>query len=158
MTDPTPLNLTLRSAGSSTAVLLPERGGLLTQLTLRDEGGKSAQVLWLPESFSAAESGWPGGGMPLLFPFAGRQFHHGTPLHYALGGRSYHMPLHGFAYALAWSVSRHSDTSAELVLRSGEATAVPDCAASTGSPTSCALTPAGGCRLARIPSISCCWR
>ena len=38
----------------------------------------------------------------------------------------------------------------------GEDTCAPDLAASTGSPTSCALTPAGGCRPERIASISCC--
>ena len=49
-------------------------------------------------------------------------------------------------------------TSSVSRRRHGSATCAPERAASTGSPTSFALTPAGGCSVERIASISRCWR
>ncbi|MCX6110080.1 MAG: hypothetical protein NTZ90_10830 [Proteobacteria bacterium] len=118
-----PTSVTLRH-GRSEATLLPSRGGLLSQLTLHASAGGDEPVplLWMPDTFSPTESGWPGGGMPLLFPLAGRQFHGDRSLHYALGERTYHMPLHGFAYALPWALTGQQEHLAELTLRSGPAT------------------------------------
>ena len=108
--------------GHTEATLLPSRGGLLSQLTLQSATNEAVPVLWLPDTFNATESGWPGGGLPLLFPLAGRQFLGERSLHYALGEHTYHMPLHGFAYALPWTVTAQEAHMAELTLRSSAAT------------------------------------
>ena len=57
---------------------------------------------------------------------------------------------------MSTSATAASPASSVSRRRHGDATWVPDPAARTGSPTSWALTPAGGCRLERIVSISCC--
>ena len=103
-------------AHGATATLHPDRGGLLTHLALRSPQGDTRELLWLPPDFSLHESGWPGGGAPLMFPFAGRVFHQGNPFQYALDGDVRHMPLHGFAYAMPWQVESTSAHSATLVL------------------------------------------
>ena len=95
--------------------ILPDRGGLLRKLTLVSSRGEPVEILWAASDFDATGSGWPMGGMPLLFPFAGRVFHEGQPLRYALGGEVRHMPLHGFAYGLPWEVL--SETPSSLTCR-----------------------------------------
>lgn len=96
--------------------LLPERGGLLRKLTLIGPRGEPVEILWAAPELDATGSGWPMGGMPLLFPFAGRVFHEGQPLRYGLGGEVRNMPLHGFAYGLPWQVSCQNTSSVECLL------------------------------------------
>jgi galactose mutarotase-like enzyme len=113
-------SLTLVAQGAS-ATFLPHRGGLLKSLKLMH--GKSArELLWLPDDFTATGSGWPGGGMPLMFPFAGRVFLAGEPFKYAMDGATYAMPLHGFAYGLPWRVAEQSAASCKLTCTHGAGT------------------------------------
>ncbi len=110
--------MTLRLAhGAAAATLCPERGGLLEGLKLVSPAGRPVDVLWLPPDYVMTGSGWPGGGAPVLFPLAGRSFHEGQPLRYHLHGEVRQMPLHGFAYAMAWSVKAHDARSATLELK-----------------------------------------
>lgn len=102
---------------AATAILYPGRGGLLAGLTLEDRHRQPVELLWLPPQFNVSDSGWPGGGIPICFPFAGRVFHQGQAMHYQLAGRDYHMPLHGFVYAMPWDVHAASARHAELCLR-----------------------------------------
>jgi aldose 1-epimerase len=111
--------------GGARAKILPGRGGLLASLTLPTGGGER-ELLWLPPDFAAApavSSGWPGGGAPWLFPFAGRVFHGGQVGRYELprGGAVYDMPIHGFAYGSSWRIVTRSPHSLTLLLASGEA-------------------------------------
>src|SRR5690242_3062358 len=94
-------------AGVASATILPARGALVTDLKLaakRQASGRARAVLWMPSDFNADESGWPGGGLPLCFPFAGRVFHEGRPFEYEIGGAVRPMAIHGFAYGMPWSV------------------------------------------------------
>ena len=117
-------DLLLQSEGSS-CVVLPERGGLISSLKLHDPESESArELLWMPEGFSAEESSWPGGGIPLLFPFAGRVWHHGQIYQYGLGADVFPMPIHGFAYASTWQVLATSKKTATLSLHPNAATTV----------------------------------
>ena len=116
------MSITLKFGPVSKAVLMPERGGLLASLKLDSGNATETSLLWLPDQFTSQESGWPGGGMPLLFPFAGRVFHGAQPLHYALGEQIWRMPLHGFAYAQPWQILATSADSAELGLLAGPRT------------------------------------
>jgi len=115
------MTLTLRCQDASLE-LLPERGGLLRSLALVGRPGGATQLLWLPGDFSEDESGWPGGGLPVLFPFAGRVFHEGLPLQYALRDHVRSMPLHGFAYGLPWTVTAATASTAELQLTATDGT------------------------------------
>lgn len=115
------MKLELQTAGGSRATLLPERGGLLSSLALKSADGMSRDVLWLSHQFDLRESGWPAGGMPLMFPFAGRVFHGLTPFQYELAGKIWQMPLHGFAYAHKWRVVAADDRTAVLSLHTSDA-------------------------------------
>ena len=108
--------LLLTGGGGASARLLPGRGGLLANLRLVGHDGEAVELLWLPGDFSADGSGWPGGGAPICFPFAGRVFHEGRALHYEMGGELRHMPLHGFAYGRPWRTVAVSSERAELLL------------------------------------------
>lgn len=112
--------ITLES-GLAQATILPERGALITDLKLLDRTGKQRNVLWLPESFTTSSlDTWPGGGLPFLFPFAGRVWHAGEVLKYSVAGNVFDMPLHGFAWARCWTGSSKSPHVARLALKSDQ--------------------------------------
>lgn len=104
------------------ATILPGRGGLLQSLVLADKQGDSREILYMPEHFSETESGWPGGGAPIMFPFAGRTFHEDRPFNYELNGQVYNMPLHGFSWAKPWSAVKQNATSVTLLQEDGPGT------------------------------------
>jgi aldose 1-epimerase len=110
----TPLLLKTKA---SRATVLPQRGGLVSSLYL---GSANRDLLWLPQNFDETASSWPGGGLPLLFPFAGRVWHQGELYRYKVGESVYPMPLHGFSWAAKWSVVEHSSDRAVLELRDDE--------------------------------------
>lgn len=110
----------LLTAGAARAVLLPSRGGLLSELELARKDGSQQKILWLPSDFAPEGDSWPGGGAPLLFPFAGRVFHQEQPFRYALQEQVFAMPLHGFAHNMAWQILASGPSHALLQL---EATA-----------------------------------
>jgi galactose mutarotase-like enzyme len=107
-----PIHLSNKNAK---ATILPGRGGLLQSLILADKHGKSRETLYIPENFSEKESGWPGGGAPIMFPFAGRTFHEDRPFTYELGGKVYNMPLHGFSWAKPWAAVNQDSMSVTLL-------------------------------------------
>jgi galactose mutarotase-like enzyme len=104
------------------ATVLPGRGGLLKSLVLTDKDGTSRETLYMPENFSESESGWPGGGAPIMFPFAGRTFHEDRPFNYVLNGQVYNMPLHGFSWAKPWAVVKQDTKSVTLLQEDGPGT------------------------------------
>lgn len=109
-------------SGRARAVIMPQRGGLISSLVLLDRHGVPRELLWLPDTFDANASSWPGGGLPLLFPFAGRVWHQGELYKYGLGADAYPMPLHGFSWAKAWDATSDAPDHATLTLRSNEST------------------------------------
>ena len=106
----------LASKGAS-ATILPHRGALVSSLRL---GQLAQEIFWLPQGFDDTASSWPGGGLPFLFPFAGRVWHQGELYRYKVGDRVYHMPLHGFSWATKWSVAEQHLDRAVLELRDDE--------------------------------------
>lgn len=103
------------------ATILPERGGLLSSLVL-PFGPRSREVLYMPADFSSEESGWPGGGAPLMFPFAGRTFQAERPFFYDLDGSIYNMPLHGFSWAKPWAIKESSERALLITQEDGPGT------------------------------------
>ena len=114
------MKLNLTSTGGSKATLLPERGGLLSSLNLTTPSGEKSEVLWLSPEFDSSGSGWPSGGMPLMFPFAGRVFSGLEPFKYKLDEKIWQMPLHGFAFAQKWQVISATADMIELSLSTSE--------------------------------------
>ena len=118
-------------AAKSSAVIYPKRGGLLSELNLFDKAsGSSRAILWPgPVSETKAKtpppgSGWPGGGLPILFPFAGRTYHENRPLHYYWSGEIYQMPMHGIAYGLPWRLGDCNESQVTLTLTNSTASQV----------------------------------
>lgn len=110
------------TAGQAHAVLLPSRGGLLSELELTSKRGERRKILWLPNDFAPQGDMWPGGGAPLLFPFAGRVFHEGQAFQYQLEDKVLPMPLHGFAHTMPWQVVAQSSAHALLQLEANAKT------------------------------------
>jgi galactose mutarotase-like enzyme len=106
------------TSGVSRAVILPSRGALVSSLCFHT--GEGCETLWLPENFSPTSSAWPGGGLPFLFPFAGRVWHQGELSKYGLGDSSHPMPLHGFSWATEWTPKKIEVDQATLELKSSE--------------------------------------
>jgi galactose mutarotase-like enzyme len=111
------VNKLVLSTAKSQATILPERGALTSSLLL---SGQSTDLLWMPGDFDGEASSWPGGGLPFLFPFAGRVWHHGELYKYGLSDQSYPMPLHGFSWATRWSVTDSAPAKARLRLSDSE--------------------------------------
>ncbi|MFS0781056.1 aldose epimerase [Bacillus sp. 1P06AnD] len=97
----------------SKAVLCPERGGILLQLTLQGE-----DVLYLQEETFADPAKNIRGGNPVLFPICG-------PLpdnQFTWEGVTYTMKQHGFARNKEWDVHSIDDTKVTLMLKEDEET------------------------------------
>lgn len=98
---------------NSKAVICPERGGILIQLTLQGE-----DILYLQEETFADASKNIRGGNPILFPICG-------PLpnnEYELDGVTYSLKQHGFARNKAWRVEEMESTKVTLLLEDDEET------------------------------------
>ncbi len=88
-------------AGLSFSVA-PASGGELSSLRVRRANGW-VELLHRANRFKPPRSGWRGRA-PWLFPAVGRSLLPGRPDSYALEGRVYPMPIHGFAKDRAWEL------------------------------------------------------
>lgn len=109
------MNEIFLKTSTSTCTVLPSRGGLVSSLTFHGH-----EHLWLPDDFSSAQSSWPGGGIPLCFPFAGRVWHQGQLYQYSLDDTTYAMPLHGFAFGETWRLVAQDSSTCTLELTESE--------------------------------------
>jgi len=87
--------LVLEDESGAVVHLAPGRGGMVTRFSVRD-----VPVLFLDESTLRDPSKSVRGGIPILFPIAGK-LPAGT---YSAGGRTFAMKQHGFARDLPWTV------------------------------------------------------
>lgn len=94
--------LTDRGSGS-TAEVVPARGGLVSRFTTAD-----GPVLYLDEATLADPDKNVRGGIPILFPTAGRL----AGDRYVRNGVAYEMKQHGFARNLPWSVAGRNTADA----------------------------------------------
>jgi galactose mutarotase-like enzyme len=108
------------TSGESRAVVLANRGALISSLKFASSTAQSNDALWLPPTFSPSSTEWPGGGLPFMFPFAGRVWHQGHLSKYNLDGTTYTMPLHGFSWANPWTSTKTEADRAFLELSSNE--------------------------------------
>ena len=119
------LPIKLENSGATAHVCLG-RGGLIRELSLIDQSShgesklkKLKQILWMPPDFKETGSGWPGGGCPVLFPFAGRVWNQEK-----IEGKwnyeevEYPMPIHGFAYSRPMQIINQSTNKLHIGLES----------------------------------------
>lgn len=96
------------SSGGTEAVIVPERGGLVTRFAV-----SGREILFLDRA-SFEDRGQPvRGGIPVLFPFAGRL---ADNLLLATGTS---LGLHGFARDLEWTVTGHGGDRHRMELAPG---------------------------------------
>ncbi len=85
----------IREGGESLAEIVPTRGGLVARFRVGDD-----ELLYLDESTLADPAKNVRGGIPVLFPFAGKL--EGDA--YSLDGATWTLAQHGFARKLPWEV------------------------------------------------------
>ena len=81
--------------GTARCRINPARGGLITSWML-PSGGQPSEIVW--SSDTPPTSGWPDGGIPLMFPFAGRVWDQGEVGFYRTTAGRFPMDMHGFLY------------------------------------------------------------
>jgi galactose mutarotase-like enzyme len=99
--------------GGNRVEVIPSRGALVTRMTVEGE-----EVLFLDESTVVDLTKNVRGGIPVLFPTAGRL----PGDTYSDQGQAYSMPQHGFARRLPWTVRESEDSRLVLGLSSSEET------------------------------------
>jgi galactose mutarotase-like enzyme len=103
-------------ATGSLVTLAPTRGGMVTRFSAGD-----APVLFLDEATLLDPGKSVRGGVPVLFPIAGKL----PGDRYAIAGRTFSMKQHGFARNLPWTVldeSTRDGASVTLGLEANDAT------------------------------------
>ena len=108
--------LTLQNQSISVKIL-PKRGALVSSLIVRDK-----EVIHQAEDFDVEATSWPSGGIPVLFPFAGRVFNGPVQGEYLIDGEVYRMPIHGFVYGVEWEVSEQTETKAVMTFSASDVT------------------------------------
>ncbi len=101
-------------ATGAVAWLAPARGGMVTRFSVGD-----VPVLFLNEATLRDPRKSVRGGIPVLFPIAGRL----PGDHYAIGGSTFLMKQHGFARTLPWTVVDESTGDGASVTLGLEASA-----------------------------------
>ncbi|MEZ4743890.1 MAG: hypothetical protein R3B45_15835 [Bdellovibrionota bacterium] len=98
----TKLHEIVLSSEASRAKILPSLGGTVTSLKLLTPDELLFQLDWqnltTPSTENPSKNLWPGGGIPILFPFAGRVWTENNKGHYRWDGIEFPMPIHGFQY------------------------------------------------------------
>ena len=83
--------------GPSTFLALPEQGARLLNWHINMSDGSVRDIIHWPEENNSENFEQTHGGIPILFPFAGKCYDAGKEDHWKLGQNSLPMPLHGFA-------------------------------------------------------------
>jgi len=110
---PGPIEMWRLSAGQAVAEVAPSRGGLVTRFAVGDD-----EVLYLDPLTLADRNQKVRGGIPVLFPIAGRL----EGDRYQAQGRSYPMRQHGLARQAPWSVINVEAAHLTMEFRSDAAT------------------------------------
>jgi galactose mutarotase-like enzyme len=109
------------SHGPSTLEFEP-RTALLCQWHFKDKSGLSRQVFYEPFQQESAIPHWPGGGCPMLFPWAGRVWLGNDMGQYTWQNRSAAMPIHGFVYVAEYHLVEHSPSEIEFSMKTNALT------------------------------------
>jgi|GEM_PF-1695158 galactose mutarotase-like enzyme len=108
-----------------TATINPSAGALLEQLQIHRRS-----LFTRPFVDSTPFAGWPSGGCPTLFPWAGRVWHEDRIGHFRWNDQIGEMPIHGNLYQESASVTRMGNDFAEFEMphfRLGNLAKSPSC-------------------------------
>jgi galactose mutarotase-like enzyme len=83
--------------GPSTFLALPEKGARLLNWHINMSDGSVRDVIHWPEEPDCDSFAQTHGGIPVLFPFAGKCYDSGNENRWRFGQNIYPMPMHGFA-------------------------------------------------------------
>ncbi|MFK7873974.1 MAG: hypothetical protein AB8C84_12545 [Oligoflexales bacterium] len=86
----------------------------------QDKKSKEHRLLW--DKMQKEDSGWCHGGIPILFPFAGRVWSSNKQGYYFLNGTEFPMPIHGFVHHKPWEIVEQKSSSIEMVFSSSNET------------------------------------
>jgi galactose mutarotase-like enzyme len=106
--------ITLKDPAANSCVqIAPERGAIVTSFAVGTH-----ELLYMDPTTLTDRSKNVRGGIPILFPIAGKLAND----QWQVGDRKGAMPQHGFARQLAWQVTSQSESAVSLSLQSNVAT------------------------------------
>jgi galactose mutarotase-like enzyme len=101
------------STANSSVTIAPDRGAIVTSFSVSER-----ELLYMEQATLADRSKNVRGGIPILFPIAGKLANDS----WQYGNHRGAMPQHGFARQLAWQVLTTSESTVSLELHSSEVT------------------------------------
>jgi galactose mutarotase-like enzyme len=110
--------------GPSTFLALPEKGARLLNWHINMSDGSVRDVIHWPEDHNRENFYDTHGGIPILFPFAGKSFDAGKEDHWRFGQSSLPIPMHGFARTSDFSIRSIDQHGFEVELIPSEETKV----------------------------------
>jgi galactose mutarotase-like enzyme len=93
--------------GQTSASFVPEKGGVGSSIIMPWEG-KPRELLYQHDHFWERGNTNLPGGWPFIFPICARIAREGILGNYLYDGEIYNLPIHGFASAMPWQVTRSS--------------------------------------------------
>ena len=109
--------------GPSTFLASPEKGARLLNWHINMSDGSVRDVIHWPEESEEENFASVHGGIPILFPFAGKCFHEGRENFWSYDSASIlPMPMHGFAKDSKFEVRSIDQSGFEVELKPGEET------------------------------------
>ena len=107
--------------GLTRASFVPERGGVGTSIVMPGREGPRELLFHYPHLWDPRAKDLPG-GWPFCFPICGRLQRQAAVGSYYYDGRTYELPIHGFAWSKPWRVMDAGDDYLEMELRDDEQT------------------------------------
>jgi galactose mutarotase-like enzyme len=104
------------SYGASNLAFDPKTA-LLCQWNCELEHGQVEEIFFQPYQQESAIPYWPGGGCPILLPWAGRVWLGNDMGQYTWKNLSAAMPIHGFAYVSEFNLVEHSQSEIEFKIK-----------------------------------------
>ena len=106
--------------GPSTFLALPERGARLLNWHINMSDGSVRDIIHWPEENESENFEHTHGGIPILFPFAGKCYDAGNEDHWRFGQSALPMPMHGFARSSNFRVRSMDQHGFEVELEPSE--------------------------------------
>lgn len=94
-------------SGQTRMSFSPKHGGLAVSLIVIIPSGER-ELLYFPKDFKLEDYSKICGGWPFIFPICARLSRTEGDGRYLYKGKTYHIPIHGFAHRMPWEVLEHS--------------------------------------------------
>ena len=107
---------TLSSTDGTQATFIPECGGIGSSIIMQGNSGPR-ELLFQHEYFWNPAETCLRGGWPFCFPVCGRLERYGKEGYYLYEGQTYSLPIHGYAWQVAWEVADYSNERIKLTLQ-----------------------------------------